>query len=310
MFCSFISSNKSRSLIYRFMLARLRELARPKALNYKYDDQHSSLQIDIWENYYFWCIVNKNRDMVINLDLWKFILARIWSSLYGYLILHRWFIPSKIESRIKSMMKYMKNYKHSKNIKLKDVIFHDKLNPKSLIDTVFNFIAWSSFPEIWLQISYSEISNCIKITYSKIMKLHSPSVQKVVISNKDPSDYINWENPASKDHIKVMIDEYGVNYHTYVLYKFLENSRLLDSIKEIEFFDSLNIDFTILENLIVKYQRKHNMQWGISFILRAHPNSFINSTNKVNQYFYSMVSNLTQFAQCYLISTYPTCIKD
>ena len=50
-----------------------------------------------------------------------------------------------------------------------------------------------------------------------------------------------------------MLTEYGVNYHTYVLYKFLENSWLLDSIKEIEFIGSQGIDFTTLESLIVKY---------------------------------------------------------
>ena len=181
MFSSYITSNKSRSLIYRFMFARLRELVRSKTLNHKYDDQHSSLQIDIWENYYFWCIVNKDRDMVINLDLWKFILTKIWNSIYNYLMLHRWFIPSKIESRIKSMMKYMKKYKHSENIIFKDVIFYHKLNSKSLIDTLFNLIAWSSFSEISLQISFSDISNCIWTTFSKIMKLHSLSIQKVVI---------------------------------------------------------------------------------------------------------------------------------
>ena len=96
-----------------------------------------------------------------------------------------------------------------------------------------------------------------------------------------------------------MLAEYGVSYHTYVLYKFLENSRLLDSIKEIEFIDSLDIDYTTLESLIAKYQSKHNMQLGISFKLRAHLNSFTDTAVKVNQYFYSMVSYLVQFSKSY-----------
>ena len=47
MFSSFITSNKSRSLIYRFMLSRLKDFASSKVLNYKYDKENSSLQIDI-----------------------------------------------------------------------------------------------------------------------------------------------------------------------------------------------------------------------------------------------------------------------
>ena len=39
MFSSFIRSYKSRSLIYRPMLARLRELANQKVLNHKYEDK-------------------------------------------------------------------------------------------------------------------------------------------------------------------------------------------------------------------------------------------------------------------------------
>ena len=57
-----------------------------------------------------------------------------------------------------------------------------------------------------------------------------------------------------------MLAENGVNNHTDVLYKFLENSGLLDSIKEIEFVYSLGINFSYLESLIVEYQRKNNMQ--------------------------------------------------
>ena len=230
MFSTFITSKKSRSMIYKFMLAKLRELARPKVLNYKYDDKMSLLTIDIWEDYYFWWYVNK--DMVINLDLWKFIIAKIWNSFYNYLILHRWLIPSKLERRFKSMMIYMKRYKHSKNIKFKGAMLFHKIKPVGMIDNVFNLIAWSSFPEIWLQISYSDISNWIGTTFSKIMKLYSSSVQKIIIAVINNSDYIEWENPSSNNLIKVMLAEYGVNYHTYVLYKFLENSRLLDSIKK------------------------------------------------------------------------------
>ena len=291
MFSSLISSNKSKSLIYRLMLARLRELAKPKTLNHKYDDKRSTFQIDIGENYFFWWMIIKDKDMAFNLDLCKFILAKIWSNLYHYLILHRWYIPFKIESRVKSMIKYMKNYKHSKKIKFKNVVFYHKLRSKNFIDTVFNLIAWSSFPEIWLLISYRDISNCIKATFSNIMKLYSPSVQKVVIFNHNAFDFKDWENP-SKDKIKVILREYGVNYHTYILYKFLENSRLLDSIKEIEFIDSVGIDYTILESLIVKYQSKHSIQWGISFLLRTYSNNITDSTIKVNLYFYSLVSYL------------------
>ena len=172
MFSSFIASNKSRSLIYRFIRVRLRELtfreelvklknlskfnefekleelareevlrlkelARRKILDYKYDDKSSILEIDIWENYYFKWNINKERDVDINHEFWKFILAKIWSSLYHYLILHRWYIPFKLKSKIKSMMKYMKNYKHSKNIKLKYAWFSHKLESKSLIDNLF-----------------------------------------------------------------------------------------------------------------------------------------------------------------------------
>ena len=299
MFGSFITSYKSRSLIYRFMLTRLKELARSKVLNYKYDDQDSFLKIDIWENYNFWWIVNKDMNIVINFDVWKFILAKIWSSLYNYFLLHRWFIPSQLERRIKLMIKYMNNYKHSKSIKFHYVMFKNKFSSQKLIDTIFNLIARSSFSEICLHISYSDISNCIGATFSKIIKLHSSSVQKIIIFNWNTFDFINWENPSSMDQIKVMIDEYGVNYHTYVFYKFLENSRLLDSVKEIEFFDSLNIDFTYLESLILKYQSKHNIQWGISFLLRSYSGSIMDSNIMVNLYFYSLVSHLIQFVQSY-----------
>ena len=167
---------------------------------------------------------------------------------------------------------------------------------KAWLIIYFNLIALSSFPEIHLQISYKDISNCLIKPFSNIMKLPSRSVQKVIIFNENMFDYIDWENPSSKNQIKLMLSEYGVNYHTYVLFKFLENSRLLDSIKEIELIGSLGIDFITLESLIVKYQSKHNMQWGISFILKTHPKNYINSTNKVNNYFYGMVSNLIQFA--------------
>ena len=107
-----------------------------------------------------------------------------------------------------------------------------------------------------------------------------------------------------------MLAEYGVNYHTYVFYKFLENSWLLDSIKEIEFIGSLGIDFTALESLIVKYQSKHNIQWGISFKLRKHWSSFYDPDNMIKDYFYIMVSHPIQFTQSYKISYYSSCIKN
>ena len=326
MFSTYIISNKSRSSIYQFMLERLRELAgweelarlkklekleelaklkevisredvsrlkeiaRREVLNYKYNDESAFFKIDILEKYNFWWNINKERDVDINHDFWKFILAKIWSSLYHYLIFHRWYIPSKLKSIIRKMMKYMKNYKHSKNIKIGRVSFYHKLKSKSMISTMFSLIALSSFPEISLLISYSDISNWIGTTFSKSMKLHSPSVQKVFIFSFSLFDYIDWENPSSKNQIKVMLTEYGVSYHTYVLYKFLENSWLLDSIKVIEFVDYLDIDFNTLKCLIVKYQSKHKMQWGISLILRANYGNLAGSTVKVHNYFYGMVS--------------------
>ena len=341
---SFLASNKSRSLIYRFVLeklrelaslkelvrrkvlkklkelkkqeefenleeierqekvSRLKELARREVLDYKYDKDKSLIEINILKNYYFGWMVKKERNVNINLNFWKFILAKIWSSFYHYLIFHRWYIPSKLESKIKKMMKYMKNYKHSKNIKIEKVEFDHKKFSKNLIDILFNLIAWSTFPVICLKIIYSDISNCLIKPFSKIMKLPAWSVQKVIIFDKNIIDYIDWENPSSKNYIKVMLTEYGVNYHTYVFYKFLENSWLLDSIKEIEFIGSLGIDFTALESLIVKYQSKHNIQWGISFKLRALSNSSIYSSIMVHYYFYSMVSNLIQFTQSDKIS--------
>ena len=192
------------------------------------------------------------------------------------------------------MIKYMKKYEQSKNIKFKNVKFDHKLRSSSLIETVFNLIVWSSFHEIYLSISYQKISNCIWTTFSKIIKLPTPNVQKVIISNRNALDYFDWENPSSKNIITVILVEYGVNYHTYVLYKFLENSRMLDSIKEIEFDDSIGIDYSYLESLIVKYQSKHNMQLGISFKLRANLNIF--SPAKIIKYFYSMVSYLIPIA--------------
>ena len=194
------------------------------------------------------------------------------------------------------MIKYMENYKHSKNINIELVELNHKKFSKFLIDIVFNLIAWSNFPEICFKILYDDISNCLMKPFSKIMKLPAWSVQKVIIFDKIILNYIDCENPSSMNQIKVMLIEYGVNYHTYVLYKFLENSWLLDSIKEIEFIGSLGIDFTTLESLIVKYQNKHNMQWGISFTLRKHWSSLYDPDNMINYYFYSMVSHLIRFA--------------
>ena len=69
---------------------------------------------------------------------------------------------------------------------------------------------------------------------------------------------------------------------------------MLDSIKEIEFDDSIGIDYSYLESLIVKYQSKHNIQLGISFKLRVNLNIF--SPAKVNKCFYSKVSYLIPIA--------------
>ena len=214
MSCSFLASNKSKSLIYRFVLERLRELAsleelvklkllkklkelekpeefenieevvRQEVLDYKYDEEKSSIQINIWENYFFGWIMDKEKNVDINDDFWKFILAKMWSSFYHYLMFHRWYIPSKLESRVESMMKYMENYEHSKNIKIKNVVFELKLFSKNLIDIVFKVISWSTFPEICLKILYDDISNCLIKPFSKIMKLPAWSVQKVIIFDK------------------------------------------------------------------------------------------------------------------------------
>ena len=81
MLSSFITSNKSRSLIYRYILERLKELASLKVLNHKYDDKNSSLQIDFWEYYFKWTI-HKEKDVDNNHGFWKFILTKIWSNLY------------------------------------------------------------------------------------------------------------------------------------------------------------------------------------------------------------------------------------
>ena len=55
------------------------------------------------------------------MTFWKFIFAKIWDNIYRYLLLHRFTIPSQFESKINSMMKYMNNYEHSKNITFKNV---------------------------------------------------------------------------------------------------------------------------------------------------------------------------------------------
>ena len=47
MFSTFIKSNKSRSLVYKLVFARLKELASSKILDYNYDYKNSSFKINI-----------------------------------------------------------------------------------------------------------------------------------------------------------------------------------------------------------------------------------------------------------------------